>query len=169
MKISQRAALYIAVFVALTGILGYASTVSMSQSEATSLYQQISSISPTTLVIYENNIKVALVEFVPGLGPIYGVLSAYDTGLVIAATGQVPNATTTGLEGFIFLLFTPIFWMEFSCYSLAVEESIAIIVSLVKKDFLKEEWKWFLGSILFVAAVLLISARLESSMINFLK
>jgi uncharacterized membrane protein SpoIIM required for sporulation len=169
LKISRRLGIYIAVFVVLTVIMGYASTVSMPQSEAISLYQQISSISPTTLGIYENNIKVALIEFVPGFGPIYGVLSAYDTGLIVSATGQIPNATTTGPESFVILLLTPIFWMEFSCYALAVEESISIIVSLVKKDFLKEEWKWLFGSLLFVAAVLLISARLESSMINFLK
>ncbi len=169
MKISHRVGLCIAAFVLLAGVMGYASTIPMSQSEAETLFKQVQGITPTTLVIYQNNIKVALIEFIPVLGPVYGVLSAYDTGLVVSATGQIPNATTTGFEGFLLLLLTPIFWMEFSCYSLAVQESISVIVSFKNRDFLKEEWKWLFGSLFFVASVLLISARLEAALVNFLK
>jgi hypothetical protein len=141
----------------------------MNQSQAQSLVQQVQSIQPTTIGIYENNVQVALTEFVPLIGPAYGAISAYETGLAISATGQVSGATTTGLEAFFFLLLTPIFWLEFSCYSLAVEESISILISIKARDLLTEEWKWLLGSMLFVASVLFVSARFEASLIDFLK
>ena len=165
----HRLGIYIAVFVSLTVILGYASTVPMSQSEAGSLVQTVQGIKPTQVGIFENNIQVALIEFIPIVGPIFGVISAYSTGLVISATGQVPGATTTGVEAFVFLLLTPIFWLEFFCYSLAVEESISIIISIRNRTLLTNEWKWAVGSIVTVVAVLFVSAGLEVSMINFIK
>jgi hypothetical protein len=168
MKTSSRVGLYIIVFILLTGLTGYASTLSMSQSQAQALNQQVQNIPRTTLGIYENNAQVALIEFVPVLGPVYGVISTYDTGLAISAMGQVPGAATSGIVGFILLLFTPVFWLEFCCYTLAVEESIAILVSLRNRDLLTREWKWILASILFVVSVLFDSARLEIAMIHFI-
>jgi hypothetical protein len=73
------------------------------------------------------------------------------------------------LELFLALLLTPIYWIEFSCYSLAVEESIALIISFWKKDFRTTEWKWLVVSILFVVATLFVSARLEVQLINLAK
>ncbi len=169
MKTSTRVGIYIAVFISLTIILGYASTAPMGQTQAQNLVGEVQAISPTTFVIYDNNLRIALIEFVPILGPVYGAISSYDTGLVLSATGQVPNATTTGLFAFVITILTPIFWLEFSCYTLAVEESIAILVSIKNRDLPTREWKWLVCSLLFVAAVLFVSARLEVAMINFLK
>ncbi|MGI0090954.1 MAG: hypothetical protein ACREBS_04530, partial [Nitrososphaerales archaeon] len=161
--------IFITVFISLTVILGYASTVQMSQSQAESLVQSVQNIKPTQVGIFENNIRVALIEFIPIIGPAFGAISSYETGLVISATGQVPNARATGLESVIILLLTPIFWLEFFCYSLAVEESISIIISIKNKNLLTKEWKWILGSIVVVVAVLFVSAGIEVAMINFVR
>jgi hypothetical protein len=165
---SHRLAIYIAVFAAQMVILGFASTVPMNQSQAESLVQSIQGIQPTQVGIFENNVRVSLLEIIPGFGPVFGGLVTYDTGLVISATGQVPNATTTGLEALLFLIVTPIFWLEFFCYSLSIEESISIIVSLRNRTFRVLEWKWLLGTIATVIVVLFVSAGIEVQLIHFM-
>jgi hypothetical protein len=170
MKTKTRAILFIAVFITLSVILAYSSTVVLSQSDAQSMTQGVEGLNDTVPAIFRNNVQIALLEFIPGFGPAFGAYSSYDTGLAIAAIAQsTPNMSISGLELFLILLITPIFWIEFACYSLAVEESVAIIISFKNRDFRSREWKWIIGSILFVAATLFVSARLEVEMINLVK
>jgi hypothetical protein len=170
MKTKTRAIIFIIVFITLSSILAYSSSLELSQSEAQFLTQEVAGINSTVLGIFENNVQIALLEFVPGFGPAYGAYSIYDTGLAFAAIAQY-NSTVgiSGFELFLVLLLTPIFWIEFACYSLAVEESFAIVISFKNRDFRSSEWKWLVCSILFVVATLLVSARLEVDMINFIK
>jgi len=170
LKTSMRAIIFIAAFITLSAILAYSSTVQLSQSEAQSLSQTVEGINGTVLGIFENNVQIALLEFIPGFGPVYGAYSSYGTGLALAALAE-SNSTVgiSGFELFLVLLLTPIFWIEFSCYSLAVEESLAVIISFKNHDFRSREWKWLVCSILFVVATLFVSARLEVDLINFLR
>ncbi|HXQ93348.1 MAG TPA: hypothetical protein VN739_10115 [Nitrososphaerales archaeon] len=170
MKTRTRAIIFIVAFMTLSAILAYSSSIQLSQSDTQSLSQGVEGISGTVLGIFENNVQIALVEFVPGFGPAFGAYSSYNTGLALAALSQ-SNSTLgiSGFELFLVLLLTPIFWIEFACYSLAVEESLAVIVSFKNRDFRTREWKWLVYSILFVVATLFVSARLEVDLINFLK
>ncbi len=170
MKTNTRVIIFIIVFIILTSILAYSSSFELSQSEAQSLSQGVEGINATVVGIFQNNVQIALLEFVPGFGPAFGAYSSYDTGLALAALAQ-SNSTVGigGFELFLVLLLTPIFWIEFTCYSLAVEESLAIIISFKNRDFRSREWKWLVCSILFVVATLLVSARLEVDLINFIK
>lgn len=170
MRERNRVLIFLVVFIILTIILAYGSSVSLSQSEAQSLSQGVQAIPQTTLGIFRNNVQIALIEFIPGFGPAYGAYITNTTGVVLAAISQAnPTARISGLESLVILMLTPIFWLEFFCYSLAIEESIAIIISFVKRDFLTREWKWLVGSVLTVVVVLFVSARLEVTLINFLK
>ena len=170
MNIRTRAIIFIIAFIILSTILAYSSSIELSQSDAQSLSQGVEGISGTVLGIFENNVQIALLEFVPGFGPAFGAYSSYNTGLALAALAQ-SNSTLeiNGFELFLVLLLTPIFWIEFACYSLAVEESLALIISFKNRDFRTREWKWLVYSILFVVATLFVSARLEVDLINFLK
>jgi hypothetical protein len=170
MKTKTRAILFIAVFITLSIILAYSSTVVLSQSDAQSTTQGVEGLNDTVPAIFRNNVQIALLEFIPGFGPAFGAYSSYDTGLAIAGIAQsTPNLSISGLELFLILLITPIFWIEFACYSLAVEESVAIIISFKNRDFRSREWKWIICSILFVVATLFVSAKLEVEMINLVK
>ena len=172
MKLKTRVLIFGIVFLLLSGVLAYASTIQLSPSDAQSLTQSAKSIDESVLGIFKNNVQIALLEFVPGFGPGFSVYSSYDTGLVLAALAQSNQSSSgiTGLELFLALLLTPIFWIEFTCYSVAVEESISLILSFInKKDFRTTEWKWLLGSILFVVVTLFVSARLEVQLINLAK
>src|ERR1700730_15270428 len=169
MILKNRVIIFAIVFLALSGILAYASTIQLSAADAQSLTQSAKSIDESVLGIFKNNVQIALLEFIPVFGPGFSVYSSYDTGLVLAALAQSNQSSSvvTGLELFLALLLTPIYWIEFTCYSVAVEESIALIVSFRKKDFRTTEWKWLVGSIFFVVATLFVSARLEVQLINF--
>ncbi|MHB8566176.1 MAG: stage II sporulation protein M [Nitrososphaerales archaeon] len=169
MKLSSRAVLFAIIFTVLSGVLAYASTVQLSPQDAQNLTTQVQGLQPTTDGIFINNVRVALIEFIPFVGPAFGVYVSYSTGVVIAAIAETSTtAHISGLESFFILLITPIYWMEFFSYSLAVEESIALVVSIRRRDFLKTEWKWLLVSIFLVVSVLFLSARIEASLVNFL-
>ena len=169
MQTRTRLIIFLLTFFVLSGVLGYASTTSLSKSDAASLSQGLQGITENTLGIFKNNVLIALGEFVPLFGPGLGIYSSYDTGLVLAALAQSnPSAGITGFESFIILLLTPIFWLEFFRYSLAVEESVSVIVSFRNKDFRTREWKWLVGSVGLVVVTLFVSAQLEVSLINFL-
>ena len=168
MKLSTRVTIFLVVFVVLTVAVAYASTLPISQSNAQGLNSQVQSIPATTVGIFSNNVRIALVEFIPVVGPIFGVYTSYSTGVAIAAISQADSQSQmSGIVLFLLLMLTPIFWLEFFSYSLAVEESISLIVSIRSRD-LKREWKWLVASILAVAIVLFFSARLESSLVSAL-
>jgi len=170
LDLSTRAKIFAIVFIILSGVLGYSSTIQLSPQDAQSLYLQVKGITPTANGIFLNNLRVALIEFIPLLGPAFGVYVSYSTGLALAAIAQAnPGAHVSGLESFLILLITPIYWMEFFSYSLAVEESIALVVSLRRRDFFeKKEWRWLLISLFLVVSVLFVSARLEASLVALL-
>ncbi len=170
MKLSSRVIVFIVVFIVLSVVLGYASTNSLSQTDAQSINSQVQGIQPTTIGIFTNNFRIALLEFIPAFGPAFGVYTSYSTGVAIAAIAEAnPQSHITGLESFFLLLITPIYWLEFFSYSLAVEESIAVLVSIRNRDFLKTEWKWLVASVLVVGAVLLVSANLEATLVGAVK
>ena len=170
LKTRTRTLIFIFTLIILSGILAFASTIPLSLSDAQSLSQSVQGINGTTTAIFQNNVQIALLEFVPVFGPGFGAYSSYDTGLAISALAlSNPGSSVSGIELFLFLLFTPIYWFEFACYSLAVEESISLLVSFRNHDFRKTEWKWLLGSILFVIATLFVSAGIEANLINLVK
>lgn len=171
LSISRRILILLMVFIALSTIFGYASTLTLSPQQAESLAKQVASVHISTTSIFFNNLEIALIEFIPVVGAIFGAYSSYATGLTTAAIAQTSSfgqqTRLSGFDLFLFLLVTPIYWMEFFCYSLAVEESFSIIISIKHGDFFTREWKWLLGSILTVVVVLLVSARLEVLMIQY--
>ena len=170
LKNKNRVLIFLVCFFILSAIVGYASTLEISSSEAQSLSQSVYAIKPTTADIFENNVQIALLEFIPIFGPAYGAYASYSTGLAIVALAQSNSGSgLSGLDLFLILLITPIFWIEFTCYSLAVEEGVAFIISLKNRDFRKSEWKWLIGSIIFVVATLFVSAGLEVDLINLIK
>jgi uncharacterized membrane protein len=165
-----RLAIFITVFLVLTGVLFFTSSIQLTESQAESLNQGVQGLGHSSIGIFENNVLIALAEFVPGFGPVLGIYTSYSTGLVTAAEAQAnPSSGVTGPEALLITMLTPIFWLEFFCYSLAVEESISLIVSFKRKDFFSSEWKWLAGSVLMVVTTLFVSAKLETDLINFLK
>jgi len=103
-----------------------------------------------TEYIFINNFSICLLMLVPIVGPILGFLILFDTGLVLSAI-----TSTQGYPvylGLLSLLITPVFWLEFAAYSIAMTESIWLFRRLLQKRW--RELKWT-GIFLGICAVLL--------------
>ncbi|MCL4519835.1 MAG: hypothetical protein M1587_11640 [Thaumarchaeota archaeon] len=167
MKLSTRAWIFAAAFFALVFVVALGASAKLTPDQASQLNQTVSGLGHGTLAIFFNNARVDLIEFVPILGPAFGVYVSYNTGLAIEAITQSSSIQgISAIEAFLALMLTPIFWMEFFSYSLAVEESFAILIAARKKEDLSVELRWLVGSLLLAMAVLFVSARLESSIVG---
>lgn len=72
--------------------------------------------------ILGNNFFICLIMFIPILGPIFGVYVLFSTGVAVSAV-----ATAQGFPpiiAFIALVITPVFWLEFVAYSIAMAMSV---------------------------------------------
>jgi stage II sporulation SpoM-like protein len=81
--------------------------------------------------IFLNNFSICLVMFIPIIGPIIGFFILFDTGYALSAIAQVQGVPSLLL---IFAeLLTPVFWIEFIAYSIAISESIWLLRRLLQK------------------------------------
>jgi hypothetical protein len=114
--------------------------------------------------IFGNNLFHTLVMFVPIVGPIWGGIVLFNTGTIIAILGiayGVPPILT-----FFSLFFTPVFWLEFIVYSVAMAESVVLLLQIIRgRGRLEASRMCILVTI--CASVLLLSAGVEWIMINF--
>jgi hypothetical protein len=72
--------------------------------------------------IFSNNFSICLVMFIPIIGPILGFFILFNTGLALAAISQVQGLPP--LLEVALLILTPVFWLEFTSYSIGITESI---------------------------------------------
>jgi stage II sporulation SpoM-like protein len=81
--------------------------------------------------IFENNFGIDLRMFIPVLGPIMGLAILANTGYALGAIAQVQGVSPF-LEVFALIL-TPVFWLEFTSYSIAISESIWLLRRLLQQ------------------------------------
>jgi len=129
-----------------------------------------------TQYIFINNFSICLLMFIPVLGFAAGMFILFETGLALGAI-----AATQGYPvylGLISLAITPVFWIEFAAYSLAMAESIWLFRRFIQAASSKEphhwrnifgrELKWtaiFIGG---CAGLLALGAFVETWLINVL-
>ena len=108
--------------------------------------------------IFFNNFPLCLALFIPVFGPAYGVLSFLMTGYIIGAESQV-----LGIPPLLYVfaqVFSPVFWIEFTAYSIGIAESIWLLRRLIQKRY----WELKNAAILIgiCAALLVVGAIIES-------
>jgi hypothetical protein len=117
--------------------------------------------------------------FVPIVGAALGLFILFDTGLALGAI-----ASTQGYPvwvGLGSLVLTPVFWLEFAAYSIAMAESVWLFVRLIRLRMkvepdgathwtgilsMKRELKWLGISIAACAGLLIVGAIVEVFIIN---
>jgi len=149
-------------------ILGVGSSIPLSGEEARQFMKQFEDLTEnlSTFRIFMNNLKIALLSFIPFIG--VGI-----TGYVIFQTGKFLGyiSTKSGIHPALFILFsimTIYGLMEFLGYGVAASEGIILSYSLIKRRF-RREVKWLLISIVVSAALLLAAAALENFLIDAFK
>jgi hypothetical protein len=101
--------------------------------------------------IFLNNFYICLLMFVPVIGPILGFLILFDTGMAMGAIASVQGYSP--FLGFALLVITPVFWLEFTSYSIGITESIWLF-----RRLLQGRWRELknTGILIGICAILLV-------------
>lgn len=166
-KIGKRRLLYFAFGIAAF-LIAYSAgaAVPMSDEEAREVREQfaeqIEGIDETGIFI--NNVRIALIMFIPGLGAGFGLFSGFATGSVFAALAN----SSPALEGFppLLIFLTPFGAMELFTYGLAMSRSGMLVHYFVKKRPLRDYAVPTLIELGIAAAVLLAAAVIEWQIIG---
>lgn len=129
---------------------------------ATNLLTNTSEVDVLSYKIFFHNANLVISCFVPLLGTLNAIYSAYMTGTVLKAVSMIENVKISVLSH---AFTSPIFWLEFLSISIASSESLVITLLIVKNGFNKaaqEESGVFLGLILLSLSLLLLSATIEA-------
>jgi uncharacterized membrane protein SpoIIM required for sporulation len=109
--------------------------------------------------IFANNLAISIIMFIPGIGILFGLFSGYSTGSVFSVIAQ--TSQTLDQISPLFILLTPFGAMEIFCYGLAISRSSLLLVSLIKKDNIKKQFKFTLIEIMIVVTILFFAALIE--------
>ncbi|MCP8318205.1 MAG: stage II sporulation protein M [Candidatus Methylarchaceae archaeon HK01B] len=116
----------------------------------------------TPLYILQNNLSIALVGFIPIIGILWMVFVLYSTGVVLSAFSVVYDVSP--ILFILVLIANPIFWIEYTAYTLVMVEGTMLVYSAFKKEFLKE-LKIALLILIAVVLLLTIGAFIEVQML----
>lgn len=161
-------ALVLAAFVLEVVLFAVFTTLPVSPSDANSLLNSTQgmlnrigqeSFAMKTLDIFANNVRIAAVEFVPGVG-------WYLFYLATSATSQILSAlsVSTGIPSSFILLtlfISPHAWVELLAYAIAVAESVLLVVALTRRT-VRAELSRAAASLILAALMLVFAAFLET-------
>ncbi|HKR72965.1 MAG TPA: stage II sporulation protein M [Candidatus Nitrosocosmicus sp.] len=114
--------------------------------------------------IFFNNLKIALVMFIPVIGIIMGTISGFSTGLVFNSIMDMSSPTSYYNPLIIFL--TPFGILELLSYGLAISRGGILFFELIKKKFTKKSLIYLLVEVALVGIMLLAGAIIEWTMIE---
>jgi len=157
-----RRRIFLVVFFTLIVVTALGSATTVDKSEASRILEDMKKSipeAPSTLDIFSNNIRVALLMLIPGLGLIVAPYVLYNTGLVFAAAGAVNNIS--GLTLFLTTTILPFFWLEFAAYAASVTQNLYLIWA-IKSKILKYELRNLTYTLIAIAAFLLMGAYVET-------
>ena len=118
-----------------------------------------------TQFIFGNNFIICLLMFIPVLGPLFGFYALFNTGMVVSAIATAEGYPLALV--FLSLVLTPVFWLEFAAYSIAIAESVWLfrrILQGLSRGWRELKTAGFLVSI--CAVVLLVGAVVEVVLIS---
>ncbi len=157
------------VFVIIVILTALATLTPMTQQSATQtnndLKQTVDTLKANDFLlqyIFGNNMMIAMVMFIPFIGPIFGFIVLFNSGVVIEAEsiaqGYQPTLT------FFSLFLTPIGWLEFVAYATAIASSVWLSARMIQNRTRHE----LVNTAKFVtvcAVILLVSAAIEAALI----
>lgn len=114
--------------------------------------------------IFFNNLKIALVMFIPVVGIIMGTISGFSTGLVFNSIMNISGTVSYSNPLIIFL--TPFGILELISYGLAISRGGILFFELIKKKFTKKSLIYLLVEVALVGMMLFTGAIIEWMMIE---
>jgi len=116
--------------------------------------------------IFVHNVMIALPMFIPGVGVVWGLFSAYSTGFAFSAIAAA-NTDVAQLNPLAILL-TPFGLMEMAAYSIGMSRSVLLAKNVYQKNWnlIKNEKLILSVEIGIVITLLLIGGIVEMWMIE---
>ena len=115
--------------------------------------------------IFLHNTALSLPMFIPGFGIIWGMFSAFSTGIAFAAIKSM-NPLLEQIPALSILFMTPFGLMEVAAYSIAMSRSYMFIHKIIKKISIRSDIPVTLVEIIIVVGLLLVGAYVEYYMIE---
>ena len=115
--------------------------------------------------IFLHNTALSLPMFIPGFGIIWGMFSAFSTGIAFAAIKSM-NPLLEQIPALSILFMTPFGLMEVAAYSIAMSRSYMLIHKIIKKVSIRSDIPVTLVEIIIVVSLLLVGAYVEWYMIE---
>ncbi|MGN6613589.1 MAG: stage II sporulation protein M [Candidatus Nitrosocosmicus sp.] len=112
--------------------------------------------------IFFNNFKIALVMFIPILGIVIGIFSAFSTGLIF---NSIVNISHMSYPNPLIIFLTPFGILELISYGLAISRGGIFFYEILKKRISKKSILYLLVEIGLVCIMLFIGALIEWNMI----
>ncbi len=156
------------VFVVIVIITAIGTLIPISQQDANTIDKDLNQTRETLKdngfllqYIYGNNFMITMIMFIPFLGPIFGAYVLFNTGTVIGAEAVAQSIPQPLILVSLFL--TPVAWLEFISYSIAIAGSIWLSMRLLQSRLHE-----FVNTAKFIsicAVILLASAAIETLLI----
>ena len=115
--------------------------------------------------IFVHNTALSLPMFIPGFGIIWGMFSAFSTGVAFSAIKSV-NPLVEQIPALSILFMTPFGLMEVAAYSLAMSRSYILMHKIIKKITIRNDIRVTLVEILILLGLLLTGGYVEWYMIE---
>jgi uncharacterized membrane protein SpoIIM required for sporulation len=113
--------------------------------------------------IFLNNLKIALVMFLPVIGLVMGTISGFSTGLVF---NSIMNLSGITYSNPLVIFLTPFGILELASYGLAISRGCILLFELLKKKFTKKSLFYLLIEVALVSGMLFVGAIIEWMMIE---
>ncbi len=113
--------------------------------------------------IFSNNIKIALVMFIPIIGIVIGSFSAFSTGLIF---NSIVNLSNANFANPLIVFLTPFGILELISYGLAISRGGIFLFEILKKRISKKSILYLFVEIGLVCIMLFIGAVIEWSIIG---
>lgn len=119
--------------------------------------------------IFFNNLKIALVMFIPVIGIIMGTISGFSTGLVFNSMLDMSGGGGGGGDGVVvasysnplIIFLTPFGILELVSYGIAISRSGILIFEILKREFAKRSFIHLIIEIMLVSGLLFMGAIIE--------
>jgi len=158
--------LFFVFFGLFTASFQIGATTELSEEESLAILQDFASTMEDidSTGIFLNNLSIGLPNFVPGIGPAWGLYSGWSTGIAISGIYSLYPELSESQPLDIFYA-SPFGFIELIAYSIGMSHGAFLVFSFVKRHSMKSILKWTIVEIAVVVTLLAVGAVMEISMI----
>jgi len=167
MMIGNRIVLFFILMAIFSAVFAISAEITLPEEEVEMIMEEFESMVEgiDAFGIFLHNTALSLPMFIPGFGIIWGMFSAFSTGVAFAAIKSM-NPLLEQIPALSILFMTPFGLMEVAAYSIAMSRSYIFIHKIIKKVPIRSDIRVTLVEIIIVVGLLLIGAYVEYYMIE---